>query len=182
MTGGRWGMRRRLAAGLMAVALVAALSGGLRGHPADAADLPPLLTGGAGVGVLGNTPDGTAFALNGHLDFFVVKDLSVGPLFQMAFTDDSAQVGLSAQVKYWFEIPGTDRRLRIAPQAGIGFVHNTFRNDDTSWLIPIGVAVDYAVTNWLAVDGTLLINLTDLDTGRGTGTNVMPGFTVGVRF
>jgi hypothetical protein len=166
----------------MAVALTAALSGGLRGSPAEAADLPRLVTGGAGLGVLGNTPDGTAFALNGHLDVFVLPNLSVGPLFQLAFTDDSAQVGLSGQVKYWFEIPGTERRLRIAPQVGIGFVHNSFRDDDTSWLIPIGVAVDYAVTDWLAVNGTLLINLTDLDTGRGTGTNVMPGFTVGVRF
>jgi hypothetical protein len=30
------------------------------------------------------------------------------------------------------------------PQAGVGFVHDTFRQGDTSWLIPIGVGADYA--------------------------------------
>jgi len=32
------------------------------------------------------------------------------------------------------------------------------------------------------VTGTLLLNFTDLDTGRGSGADVMPGFTIGVRF
>ena len=30
--------------------------------------------------------------------------------------------------------------------------------------------------------GTLLLNFTDLDTGRGSGADVMPGFTIGVPF
>jgi hypothetical protein len=29
---------------------------------------------------------------------------------------------------------------------------------------------------------TLLMNFTDLDTGRGSGATFMPGFTLGVRF
>ena len=106
----------------------------------------------------------------------------MGPLFQLAFTGDSTQFGLSGQVKYWFPIPGTDRRLTVTPQAGIGFVHNSFRAGDTSWLIPVGLTVDYRVTRWLSLDGTFLMNFTDLDTGRGTGATFMPGFTLGVRF
>jgi hypothetical protein len=33
-----------------------------------------------------------------------------------------------------------------------------------------------------APTATFLLNFTDLDTGGGTGTNVMPGLTFGVRF
>src|SRR5439155_26191921 len=76
----------------------------------------------------------------------------------------------------------TERRLKVAPQAGGGFVHNTFRDGDTSWLIPIGVGADSAVGDKLSATSTLLLNFTDLDTGRGSGADVMPGFTIGVRF
>jgi hypothetical protein len=69
-----------------------------------------------------------------------------------------------------------------ATQVGIGFVHNSFRSGDTSWLVPVGLTVDYRVTRWLSVDGTFLMNFTDLDTGRGSGATFMPGFTLGVRF
>jgi hypothetical protein len=76
----------------------------------------------------------------------------------------------------------TERRLKGAPQAGVGFVHNTFRDGDTSWLIPIGAGADSALGDKPSVTGTLLLNFTDLDTGRGSGADVMPGFTIGVRF
>jgi len=45
-----------------------------------------------------------------------------------------------------------------------------------------GLTVDYRVTRWLSVDGTFLMDFTDLDTGRGSGATFMPGFTLGVRF
>jgi hypothetical protein len=72
--------------------------------------------------------------------------------------------------------------LKVTPHAGLGFVHNSFRDGDTSWLIPIGAGADYAVSDVLHVTGTLLINFTNLDTGPGGDADVMPGFTVGVRF
>ena len=65
---------------------------------------------------------------------------------------------------------------------GLGFVHNSFRRGDTSWLIPLGVGADYALTDRLNLTGTFLLNVSDLDTGRGSGANAMPGLTVGVRF
>ncbi len=148
-----------------------------------AADAQPgSWTFGAGAGFLGDTPDGTAFAMNFYADAFLTRNLSLGPLLQLGFTGDMSQVGVSGQVKYWIDIPGTDNRLKVVPEAGIGFVHTGFRNDDTSWLIVLGASADYRLNNKLSVTGTLLLNFTSLDTDRATGADVMPGFTVGVRF
>ena len=66
--------------------------------------------------------------------------------------------------------------------AGIGFEYADFRQDDTSWSTPIGIGIDYAVTKTVSLTGTFLFYFTDLDTGPGTHTNVMPGLTFGVRF
>jgi hypothetical protein len=134
---------------------------------------------GASLGVLRNTPDDTAFALNLNADRFVAKNLSVGPFLQLAFTGDMSQIGLSGQAKYWFEMTN---RWKLTVQGGIGFVHSAFREDDTSWLIPLGVGLDYGLTDTMSVTATFLLNLTDLDTGRGSGANVMPGLIFGVRF
>src|SRR5512145_215837 len=130
-------------------------------------------TFGAAVGFLGDTPDGTAFALNGHADGFINRNFSLGPLLQLAATGDLAQIGVSGQAKYWIDIPGTENRLKVTVQGGIGFVHAAFRDDDTSWLIPIGAGADYRLNDSLTIIGTFLLNFTDLDTGRGGDANVM---------
>jgi hypothetical protein len=57
--------------------------------------------GGGGLGFLGSTPDGSAFAMNGNMDYFVNEQVSIGPLLQLGVTDDMTQVGLSGQGKYW---------------------------------------------------------------------------------
>jgi hypothetical protein len=139
-------------------------------------------TFGAALGFLADTPDGTAFALNGNAEGFIDRKVSVGPLVQFATTGDLAQIALSGQAKYWIDIPGTENRLKVTVQGGIGFVHAAFRDDDTSWLIPIGAGADYKLADSLNITGTFLLNFTDLDTGRGSDARVMPGFTVGVRF
>lgn len=169
---------------LLVVAVVSALSCFSCPAAPEAAEqlVPGTWTGGIGLGFLRDTPDGTAFAVNLFAEGFVAERLSLGPLLQLGFTDDSSQVGVSGQVKYWIDIPDTARRLRVAVQGGVGFVHNSFRAGDTSWLIPFGVGADYAFTENLKVTGTFLLNLTDLDTGRGSDAHVMPGLTFGVRF
>jgi len=156
---------------------------GLAGGLADGADLRPgAFTGGVSGGFLGDTPDGTAFAVNLNAERVLLENFSVGPLLQLGVTGDSSQVGLSGQVKYWIDIPNTGKKLKVTPQIGLGFVHNSFRRGDTSWLIPLGVGADYALTDRLNLTGTFLLNVSDLDTGRGSGANAMPGLTVGVRF
>jgi len=176
------GAYRRFTLVMVAVALGLIGHGG--GGQAEGADLRPgAWTFGAGLGFLGGTPDGTAFALNLNADAGLIEHLSLGPLVQLGFTGDSAQVGISGQLKYWIDIPGTANRLKVTPQIGFGFVHNSFQDGDTSWLIPLGAGADYALNDLFHITGTLLINFTNLDTGRpGGGADVMPGFTVGVRF
>ena len=142
----------------------------------------PTWSGGAAVGFLSNTPDGTAFAFNLYADRFLQRNVSFGPLLQLGFTGDLTQVGFSGQGKYWIDLPQTDNRAKLVLQAGIGFVHADFFRNDTSFLIPLGIGVDYSLTRTISLTGTFLLNFTDLDTGPGTDTNVMPGLTFGVRF
>jgi hypothetical protein len=139
-------------------------------------------SGGAAVGFLGNTPDGTAFATNLHADYFMNNQFSVGPLGQLALTGDLFQIGFSGQGKYWWDVGGIDPRLKANLQAGLGFVHANYLTSDTSFLIPLGVGLDYALNQNVSLISTFLLNLTDLDTGNGNDTNVMPGLTFGVRY
>ena len=119
---------------------------------------------------------------NLHADRFLQRNVSLGPLVQLGFTGDLTQVGFSGQGKYWIDLPETDNRAKVVLQAGIGFVHADFFRNDTSWLIPLGIGVDYALTRTVSLTGTFLLNFPDLDTGPGTNTNVMPGLTFGIRF
>lgn len=167
--------RWTLAAGL-AIALTACFGSGC----ADAAEPSPgAWTGGAGVGFLGNTADGTAFAVNMNVERFINRSFSVGPLLQFGVTGDLTQVGVSGQVKYWMDL---SKGLKLTAQGGLGFVHTDFRGSDTSFLIPIGVGFDYALNRNVSATATFLLNLTDIDTGVGARPHVMPGLTFGFRF
>jgi hypothetical protein len=137
---------------------------------------------GAAIGFLGKTPDGTAFATNLHADYFLNHQVSVGPLAQFAVTGDLFQVGVSGQVKYWLNLPGVATRLKVNLQGGLGFLYADRHSSDASWLIPIGVGVDYALTEQLSLMSTFLLNFTDVDTGRRSDATVMPGLTFGIRF
>ena len=153
------------------------------GYPGSGSELQAgQWKGGGGVGLLGSTPDGTAFAMNGNMDYFVNEHVSVGPLLQVGVTGDMALVGLSGQGKYWIDLPGTSGRGKLALQSGIGFAHADFRQDDTSWLVPLGVGYDYTLESGTSLTATALVNFTNLHTGFGSGADVMPGFTFGVRF
>ena len=143
--------------------------------------------GGGSMGFLANTPDDTAFALNFHADANLNRHVSIGPLLQLGFTDDLTLVGLSGQGKYRIPVPEIDKRLTIMLQAGLGFVHADVGPSDTSFLIPLGVGINYQLNSGLAFTGDFLLNFTDLDLRRGRGrghddTNVMPSLTFGVRF
>lgn len=139
-------------------------------------------TAGSSMGFLGSTPDGTALALNGNVNYHVTDQFSVGPLVQVGVTDDMTQVGLSGQGKYGIPMPGTQGRGKFTLQGGMGFVHSDFLQDDTSWLVPLGVGYEYALESGVDLTATSLVNITDLHTGFGTGGDVMPGFAIGFRF
>jgi hypothetical protein len=143
---------------------------------------PGQWSAGAGVGFLGNTPDGTAFALNANADYFVHSRWSVGPLMQLGVTGDMTLIAFSGQAKYWWDIPDTNGRAKLVAQGGIGFVHADVIKSDTSWIIPLGLGLDYAITQRIALTTTFLLNFTDLNTCCGNDAHVMPGLTFGVRF
>jgi len=133
-------------------------------------------TAGAGVGILGATPDGTVFALNLNAERFFNSSLSLGPLVQIA---DFTQIAVSAQFKYWLDVrlPNPDAKMNF--QAGGGFIH---AEDDSSYVVPLGIGVDLPLNRTVALTMTLLLNFTGLDAGLGSGVHLMPGITVGVRF
>ncbi len=155
-------------------------------------------SGGTGIGFLGNTPDGAAeVALNGHADYFFTPNVSLGPLAQYAGAGNDIIFGLSAQAKYWWGIPGRQNLAKLVVQGGIGFVRADIKDNDsgapadtyTSFLIPVGVGLDYTVSKHVAVTADLLVNFTSLgETVHAGGrdvdlhTNVMPGLYLGMRF
>jgi len=157
---------------------------------------PGQWSGGAGVGFLSGTPDGIEFALAGHADYFVIPPFSVGPLVQFAGGGNDLVLGVSAQAKYWWSIPGTRGLARVVVQGGIGFVWADIEDSDSgaagtygSFLVPLGVGFDYAVTHAVAVTVDFILNLTSLGENARVGgrevdlhTNVMPGLYLGVRF
>jgi hypothetical protein len=158
---------------------------------------PDRWSGGAGMGFVGSTPDGVAeFAFNGHADYFVAERFSIGPLAQYAGVGNDFLFGLSAQARYWRDIPGTEHLAKLVLQGGLGFVRAGIKDTDSgtantygSFLIPIGVGVDYAVTERLAITADFLLNFTSLgETVRAGGrefdlhTNVMPALYLGIRF
>ena len=153
-------------------------------------------SGGAGMGFLGDTPDGVLeFAFNGHADYFIADRLSIGPLAQYAGVGNDFLFGLSVQARYWWDIPRMDA-TRLVVQGGIGFVRAAIKDTDSgiantygSFLIPIGIGIDRAVTEQLSLTADLVLNFTSLgETVRSGGqefdlhTNLMPAFYLGVRF
>lgn len=153
-------------------------------------------SGGGGLGFFGSTPDGAEFAVTGHADYFVSERFSFGPLAQYAGVGNDVLFGLSAQGRYWWDIPGTECLVKLVLQGGLGFVRAGIKDTDSgrsntygSFLIPIGVGIDYALTERLAITGDILLNFTSLGETVRTGgrevdlhTNVMPALYLGVRF
>ena len=154
-------------------------------------------SGGMGAGFLGSTPDGIAeFAINAHADYFIAERLSLGPLAQYAGGGNDFLIGLSAQAKYWWDIPGTERLVKLVLQGGVGFVRAGIKDTDSgiantygSFLLPIGIGIEYALTPRLAVTANFLLNITSLGEMVRLGaqdvdlhTNMMPSFYLGLRF
>ena len=128
------------------------------------------------MGVLGDTTDGTAFALNLYAERFVDSTVSIGPLLQLA---NFKQVALSLQPKYWIDVTLPNPNAKMNFQAGLGFVHGA---GDTSYIIPLGIGVDYPYDRNTSFTMTLLLNFTGIEGGLGSGIHLMPGFNLGVRF
>jgi hypothetical protein len=122
---------------------------------------------GAGLGLQGNTPDGTAFALGVSGDYYLTQGFSLGPLFQLGLTGDLVHLGLSAQAKYTFDLPRIPA-LKPHVEGGVGFLHADLHRPggderDTNFLIPIGIGTEYRLNDRIILDTTLFFNFTDVD-------------------
>jgi hypothetical protein len=123
---------------------------------------------GTALGLQTDTPDSTAFALSFYGDYYLTREFSVGPLLQMGFTNDLYQLGLTAQTKYTFSIADFPE-LKPHIQSGIGFIHADLdrkgwkHEDDTSFLIPVGIGAEYKLRDSVLLDTTLLFNFTNLE-------------------
>jgi opacity protein-like surface antigen len=163
----------------------------LFGAVAEAQQVPSAVTRagrfvfGAGVGLQGDTVDDTAFALGVSGDYFLNNNLSIGPLLQIGLTGDLFQLGLTAQAKYTFDLPDMPA-IKPHIEAGIGFIYADLdrpsgrSGDDTSFLIPLGVGLEYRLSSRISLDTTLFFNFTDLDV-RGGNDNFFITWLVGVR-
>jgi Outer membrane protein beta-barrel domain len=122
---------------------------------------------GAGLGLQANTVDDTAFAFGLSGDYFFTDHLSIGPLMQFGMTSDLFQFGLSAQAKYTFDLPRVPE-LKPHLEGGIGFLYANLdkpgsgNKDDTSFLIPLGVGLEYRLSPRLSLDTTAFFNFTDI--------------------
>ena len=128
-----------------------------------AATRPGRLAVGAGIGLQGDTADGTAFAFNLNGDYYLTKNVAIGPLAQFGFTSDLTQFGLTAQVKYLLDLPQSPR-LKPHAEAGIGFLVSDLhrRGTDSGYLLPLGLGVEYRLSPKVTLDTTLFFNFTDV--------------------
>ena len=140
---------------------------------------------GTDIGFSGGTIDGTALAVGISGDYQVAPHVSIGPLIQLGVTDDLFQIGVTAQAKFTLDFPDVPE-LKPQLQAGLGFIHADLdkggsSGDDTSWLIPIGMGLEYRMAKNLYAGTTLLFNITDLNIA-GKSDDLHVTWFVGLRF
>ncbi len=154
---------------LLMVALSAPLE--VLAQQGSSADGTGQLQVGAYLGLQEGTYDNnTAFALVFNADYFLDNHFSVGPLFQLGFTGDLTQVGISMQSKYTFDLPKVSK-VKPHLQGGLGFIQVDLdtppaapsEDSDLAFLIPFGGGFDFELSKNLSVGSTLLLNFTDAD-------------------
>ena len=178
-------IRERLWVGLLAVVLALTAAESAMAQHTSSPDKTGRFELGADIGLMGGTIDGTAFAVGISGDFPVAPHITVGPLLQIGVTGNLTQLGVTGQVKYTLDIPDLPQ-LKPQFQAGIGFLYADLdfgpsSSSDTSWLIPIGMGLEYRAMKNLYFDTTLLFNFTDMNI-RNQSDDFFITWFVGVRF
>ncbi len=174
-------IQKRLWVGLLMVVLTLTAVGSVFAQQTSPPERTRKFELGTDIGFAGGTIDGTAFAVGINGDFPVAPHFSIGPLMQIGVTDDLFQLGLSAQAKLTLDIPDVPE-LKPQLQAGLGFIHADLPSgEDTSWLIPIGMGLEYRAAKNLYFATTLLFNITDLNIG-GRSDDFHVTWFVGLRF
>ena len=125
-------------------------------------------------------------------DLFSVADRMVT---SAASGSHLARLLASVQARYWWGILAGGKP-RLVLQGGIGVVLADITDADTgaadsdaSFVIPLGIGLDYAVTSRVALTADFILSVTSLGERVSAGgrevdlhTNVISGFFLGVRF
>lgn len=154
-----------------------------------AADRKGRLLVGVNLGMqAGTADDDTALALAFNADYYLDEHFSLGPLLQFGFTGDLAQIGMSAQAKYTFDLPRVPE-LKPHLQGGLGFVHMDMdrppagpEDSDLGFLIPFGGGLEVEVARGLYAGTTLLLNFTDADIQGERVENLFMTWIFGLSF
>ncbi|HTP42666.1 MAG TPA: hypothetical protein VML36_09605 [Nitrospiria bacterium] len=119
---------------------------------------------GFGAGPLLSTESNSSavFGMNFTWDYYLTNAWSVGPLLQVGFANDYNQVGLSAQVRYTFNLPEYPA-FRPHLEGGVGFIYISDGGDETKFLMPLGGGIDVQVVKHLFLTSTFLFNVSNLN-------------------
>jgi hypothetical protein len=131
------------------------------GPTSPSADRTGHVAFGVGFGPMLSTESGSIMGLEFSGDYFLTNELSVGPLLQVGFDNDFSQVGLSAQVKYTFDL-AANPKVHPHLEGGLGFIHASDGRNETDFLMPLGGGIDVEVAKRLFLNSTLLLNVTGL--------------------
>ena len=124
---------------------------------------------GSDLGFTSGTVNNTVFTLGFNIDYYVDRNFSFGPMFQISPTGNLFQFAVAGVGKYHVRF---SNGVNVVPFTGIGLIHadldrgtgpTRIDRNDTSWYIPIGVSLEYQVVHNIALASTLVVNLHDIN-------------------
>ena len=132
---------------------------------------------GSNLGFTSGTVNGTVFTLGLNPDYYLDRNFSIGPMMQITPTGDLFQISFSGVARFRFRL---DNNWNLVPYTGIGFIHvdldrgsgpNKIDRNDTSWMIPIGLTLEYQATHNMALTSTIQVNLHDINLSPSLSQN-----------
>lgn len=110
---------------------------------------------------LGFTADPSMFLMALEGDYHLFQNLAVGPLVQLAVSDDELLLAPTANAQYAFNVPGLDP-LKPFIQGGLGFAYLNNEdcncNEDVGFLVNFGLGFDWFLSTNLAAGTSVLFN------------------------
>ncbi|WP_455378416.1 hypothetical protein [Petrachloros mirabilis] len=132
---------------------------------------------GSDLGFSTGTVDNTVFTLSFNLDYYLDRNFSFGPMMQLSPVGDLFQISFAGVARYHFHL---NNGFNLVPYTGLGLIHadldkgagpNRIDRNDTSWMIPIGLSLEYQVIQNMALSSTLQVNLHDIDLSPSLSEN-----------
>jgi hypothetical protein len=121
-------------------------------------------------GLQTGTADDSEFVLGFRPDYYLSSAFSFGGLIEITPTGDLTQVTLAATANFHFDM----ETFRLSPFVGVGGVWADLESErvdesDSSYVVPLGVALEVPFDRQLSFGASAAVNLTDLDFGPRGG-------------